>query len=64
MQSRDGPEVSCWRIAEDSTAPLTSRRMSPALSSRGSPGNWRFHAPTAPSLTALTTRPGSAGHPR
>eukprot|EP00969_Alexandrium_andersonii_P210658 9305338-Alexandrium_andersonii.AAC.1 len=44
IQSREDP--SCWRIAKGSTAPLTSKRRSPALTSRGSPGNWRFHAPT------------------
>eukprot|EP00969_Alexandrium_andersonii_P326344 14419647-Alexandrium_andersonii.AAC.1 len=34
---------------------------SPALISRGSPGNWRFHAPKEPPLLSTTIRPGSVG---
>eukprot|EP00969_Alexandrium_andersonii_P242244 10698805-Alexandrium_andersonii.AAC.1 len=44
-------------------APLTPTKTSPALISRGSPWNWRFHAPEEPPLIARTIKPGSVGRP-
>eukprot|EP00969_Alexandrium_andersonii_P088470 3902315-Alexandrium_andersonii.AAC.1 len=50
-------------MALGSTAPLTSTMRSQALTSRASPGSWRFHASKEPPATARTTETGSIGRP-
>eukprot|EP00969_Alexandrium_andersonii_P222485 9826706-Alexandrium_andersonii.AAC.1 len=54
--SRDVPgRLSSRSMSWRSEAPLTSRIRSPALTSRSSPGNWRFHPSRPPPLRTAPT---------